>query len=328
MSKVVITGGTGFIGSHIVECFKNNGEDISLITRKEADIRSLEQLIKAFQGADIVIHNAAKASDWGKYKDFFETNVSGTQNVLEACKLNGISKVILTGTCSVYGEEGSPIVKDENSPLKSHYNYFADKIFPCAMNYYRDTKRLARTLAIDYAKKNNIDLIILDPVWVYGEREFNTGFFEYLENAKSGMPFIMGSAKNKFHVIYAKDLAKAYYLAYKADLKGINIFIIGNEKAEYMDKIYETFCNIAGYKKPKNAPKLLMYPIGFIIELFYSVFQIKKPPILTRGRVNMFYDNIEYSIAKAKNVLGFECEHGFEESVKNTVKWYKNGRYL
>lgn len=328
MSKVAITGGTGFIGSHIVEYFKNNGEDISLVTRKEADVRELERLVKAFEGAEVVIHNAARASDWGKYKDFFETNVLGTKNVLEACRVNGISKVILTGTCSVYGEENSPIVKNEESPLNSHYNYFADRIFPCAMNYYRDTKRLARILAIDFAKKNNIDLIILDPVWVYGEKEFNTGFFEYLKNAKLGLPFIMGSAKNKFHVIYAKDLAKAYYLAYKADLKGVNVFIVGNEKAEYMDKIYSTFCSISGYKKPKNAPKFLMYPIGLITELFYSVFHIRKCPVLTRGRINMFYDNIEYSTAKVKNILDFECEHDFEESIRNTVSWYKNGGYL
>lgn len=328
MSKIVITGGTGFIGSHIADYFMGMGEDVRPLGRKDADIRNIGQLTAAFRGADWVIHNAAKASDWGKYDDFYANNVEGTLNVLKACMESGIDNVILTSSCSVYGEEDNKIIKDENSPHDSHYPYFCGKLFPCAMNYYRDTKRDAKIAAIKFCEENNINLTVLEPVWVYGEREFHAGFYEYLVTAKSGLPFIMGSRKNRFHVIYAKDLARAYYLAYKKGLKGINSFIIGNKTAEYMDNIFALFCNEAGFKKPANAPKALFYPIGFAMELFYTLIDAKKPPALTRGRVNMFYDSIEYSVKKAEDVLGFKCEYTLGQGIAGAVKWYKENGYL
>ena len=328
MTKILLTGGTGFIGSHILECFKENGEDIACISRKKADIRNFENLEASFKGADCVIHNAAMASDWGKYSDFYENNITGTMNVLKACSENNIQQLILTSSSAVFGEANCKSIKNEQSDENSHYNYFLDRIFPSAMNYYRDTKKAAKELAEKYAKEHNLNLTIIYPVWVYGEREFGTGFYEYLKTAKEKMPLIMGSKKNKLHLIYAKDLARAYLLAYRADLKGINDFLIGNSNAENMDMVYNLFCEYAGYKKPRNAPKLFMYPIGFFMELLYTVFSVKTPPLLTRARVNMFYDNVEFSIQKAKEKLGFECQYSLETGIKNTVEWYKKEGFL
>ena len=117
MCKIVVTGGAGFIGSHIVEYFQEMGEDIRALTRHDADLRDMDSLLEAFREADCVIHNAAMATDWGRYEDFYNNNVTGTLNVLKACVRNNIGHVIITGSCSVYGEEDCPFVKCENSPL-------------------------------------------------------------------------------------------------------------------------------------------------------------------------------------------------------------------
>lgn len=325
MDKIMITGGTGFIGRHIVEYFSAQGEDIHAVTRSEADIKDYDSLVAAFAGADCVIHNAALAKDWGNCQDFYNTNVIGTRNVIKACRQQGIKRLILTGSCSVYGEENCRVKKDEESPLNSHYHYFLDRIFPCAMNYYRDTKRMAVEMAL---QATGMDITILHPVWVYGEGEFHTGFYEYLKTVQSKLPFIMGSKRNEFHVIYAGDLAKAYYLAYRAKLPGIRSFIIGNEKTARMDQIYTLFCAAAGLKKPANAPKWLFYPLGFFMELWHTVFRIKTVPLLTRGRVNMFYDSIAYDTKKAYQELGFTCDFGLKKGIKQTVKWYQENGYL
>jgi len=320
MCRIVVTGGAGFIGSHIVEYFEEMGEDIKPLTRRDADLRDIESVLDATREVSCVIHNAAMASDWGQYEDFYNNNVTGTLNVLKACVSNNIEHVIITGSCSVYGEEDCPYVKDENSPLHSHYTYSLDKVFPCAMNYYRDTKRIARELAIDFARDNGLCLTIIDPVWVYGERELHV-FYEYLKTARAGIPFSMGSKKNKFHVIYVKELARAYYLAYKAKAEGC--FIIGNKETAGMDEIFSLFCKEAGITKPRNLPKFLAYPAGLIMELLWTIFRAKNPPPLTRGRVNMFYDNIEYSTKKIRDELGFECEYSMQEGIEKTVSWYK-----
>lgn len=338
MSKVLITGATGFIGSHVAETFCEKGIDVGCLVRRESgllnieglpvrlesgDLRDSVSLTKALKGYDSVIHIAAKASDWGAYETFYQTNVEGTLNVLRACVENKISHVIMTSSISVYGEENCTQVKNENSPGKSHYQYFCDKLFPCKMNYYRDTKGLAKEKAIEFAEKWGLNLTILEPVWVYGEREFNTGFFEYLKTAQGGIPFLPGSKQNKFHVIYVKDLARAFYLAYLKKLPGVESVIIGNKETEKMDRIYSLFCEKARVKKPVNIPKYVFYPLGFFWELCCTVLNTRNAPLLTRGRVNMFYDNIEYSIEKAEKLLGFVNEYSIAEGIERTVKWYQ-----
>lgn len=343
MEKVLITGANGFIGSHILEYFLKNKVNVTCLARetskfqyvdskgygiREGDISHPNTLAKSFKNIDVVIHNAAMVKDWGPYKQFYEINVQGTLNVLQACVDNQIKDVIMTGSISSYGEENNPTVKNESSDYNSHYKYFMDGIFPNANNHYRDTKALATQKAIEFANKNGLNLTILEPTWVYGEREFGTGFFEYVQSVKNGMFVVPGSKKNKFHVIYAGDLAKAYFSAYQNKLKGVHRIIIGNKKVDKMSVVFSLFCETAGVTNPKYLPKWSLYPTGFILELLYTIFRSKNPPALSRSRVNMFYDNIEYATEKARDLLGFQNEYTLEEGIKKTVQWYKNNQLL
>lgn len=343
MDKIIITGAAGFIGSNIAGYFCEKGVDIICFVKgnsciknlrnlpvkiKHGDITDIKTLKAAFKNIDFIIHTAALAKDWGKYEEFYEVNVNGTLNVLKVSHHNGVKNVIITGSISSYGEENSQEIKNEEYPFNSHYNYFLDKLFPCKMNYYRDTKALATKEAIKYSTKNELNLTIIEPVWVFGEHEFNTGFYEYLKTVKTGIPFFPGSNKNKFHVIYVRDLARAYFLAYKKRLTGINRILVGNKKSEYMNKIYSIFCRELGVKKPLNLPKPLIYPLGFIMEFIYTICSIKHAPMLTRSRINMFYDNIEYSIMKAEKMLSFVNKYTLEEGIKRTVNWYKDNNLI
>lgn len=340
--KIVITGATGLAGSHIAEYFSAKGLKPFCLLRKESnadflntldvqiiygDINKTEELTECFKGAGIIIHTAAKVSDWGKYDDFYKTNVLGTLNVLRAANHCGIKDVIITGSISCYGEENSQIVKDEEYGYHSHYHYFMDKIFPSGMNFYRDTKAEANIQAINYALENNINLTILEPAWIYGEREFHSGFYDFLKSVKD-FPISLGSKKNKFHSIYARELAKIYFLAYKKRLTGVNKILAVSRKAEYQHKIMDSMCKTAGLKIPKRLPKFLIYPPALLIELFYTLFNFKNPPLISRARVNMFYDNIEYSSSKMIDLLDYSEDYTFEESIANTINWYKNNNYL
>jgi nucleoside-diphosphate-sugar epimerase len=323
MSHVVITGGNGFIGSHITGYFRKKGVDIRHPDSHMLDVRDPAALRAAFRGADTVIHNAALVTDWESRERFFEINVRGTENVLAACLENRVRHVIMTGSCSVFGEENCPAPKDEQSPRNSHYPYFLDRIFPCAINHYRDSKREAASAAIAFAAARAMKLTVLHPVWVYGERELHTGFYTYLKAVRDGIPASMGCMDNLFHVIYAGDLATAYYTAYERHFEGVREYLIGNSEPVRMETLYRLFCAAAGFKKPRNLPKPLVYPLAFLCELFATLVRRQNPPLLTRGRVNMFYDSIAYETGKAARELGFTASTPLEDGIARTVGWYR-----
>jgi nucleoside-diphosphate-sugar epimerase len=343
MNKTLITGATGLTGSHVAEYFLQNNENTVCMVRKSGNIDFLKQinapirygdiidthsLLSAMQDVGTVIHTAAKVADWGDYDKFYETNVIGTINVLRAAYLSGIKDVIITGSISCYGEEDSKKVKDEDCEYASHYKYFMDSIFPSAMNFYRDTKAQANIEAIKYAEEKMMNLTIIEPAWIYGEREFHSGIYDYLKTLKSGLKLMPGSKKNKFHTIYARDLAKIYYLAYKSNLKGIHKILAVDPEPKLQYQLLDALTEEAGLAKPKRIPKSTIYPPAFILEALYKLIGIDTPPPISRARVNIFYDNIEYSCKKAQHLLGFTPDHTFQEGVANTVKWYKENNLL
>jgi len=343
MSKVLLSGASGFIGSHIAELFARENIPLKCLVRTSSNTSFLEQLkVELVYGdlrdgtslkeslidVDFVIHTAGKSSDWGSYQDFYQDNVLGTLNLLKACKQAGITDIVITGSISSYGEEDSPRVKTETSADNSHYPYFMHRIFPSAMNHYRDTKALLTQKACRYAQENGLNLTVLEPAWVYGEREFSSGFYAYLKAVQDGLRYMPGSRRNKFQVIYAPDLAQAYLLAFRKKLTGVNRIIVGNPATASLNEIYTLFCREAGHKPPKLLPKWLVYPIGFGLELFATLTRQKDPPMLSRSRVNMMFDNIEYRAKKAKDLLGFEAKTPLPQGIGNSVRWYQQNGFL
>ncbi|PLX33481.1 MAG: NAD-dependent epimerase [Ignavibacteria bacterium] len=343
MKRIFLTGASGFIGSHIAEYFCKQGVDCSCLVRDarradflrtlpvylvEGDILRPEILTDSLACIDTLVHTAARVSDWGRYDDFYSVNVTGTMNVMRSALHAGVRHVILTGSNASYGEESSPVVKTEDSPYNPHYPYFLDRIFPSGLNHYRDTKALACTEAMEFAARYKMDLTIIEPVWVYGEREMHTGFYEYLKTVKAGTPFFPGSDENRFHTIYVRDLARLFYLAFEARLEGVHRFLACDDDAALQRELFDMFCREAGLALPHSLPKAAVYPLALLMEAAAVLLRRPHSPMLTRAIVNIFYDNIEYSSDKATRVLGFIPEFSRAESIRRTVAWYKEKKLI
>ena len=342
-TKTLLTGATGFIGSHILEVLTAAGVPAVALARPASnlafarglgadirfgDLRDPRSLQAAARGCGQVIHAAAMAGDWGSSDLFHDTNVTGTLNLLEVCRRQGIRNVIMAGSISSYGEEDSSQIKDETFPDRSHYPYFLDPLFPSGMNRYRDSKAAATLQGMAFAREHRLNLTVLEPVWVYGEREFGTGFYAFLKAVQEGQRLMPGSTRNQFHVIYARDLARAFLLATQHPPPGVERLIVGDRAAAPMQRVFSLFCRAADLPEPRRLPKWAAYPVGFGLELFSTLARRKRAPLLTRGRVNMFYDSIQYSAAKAQRLLGFECRYTLEQGIRQTVDWYINNHYL
>ncbi|MDX9760269.1 MAG: NAD-dependent epimerase/dehydratase family protein [Bacteroidota bacterium] len=343
MKRIVITGANGLIGSHVAEYFHARGHRPLCLVRDasragflhvlglevwEADVTQPAQLQAAFTGADTVIHTAGKVGEWGGREDFHRVNVDGTVNVLQTAIASAVDLVIITGSNSCYGEEDSREIKNEESPLQSHYRYFLHRILPSGLNHYRDSKALATVLAREIAERAAANLTIIDPVWVYGEREFRSGFLEYLRTVRSGIPFFPGSEKNRFHTIYARDLAALYYRVASVRPRGVHRFMACDAEAENMRVLLGMFCDAAGLRLPRRLPKSFAYPPALLLEAVAMLFRVRSAPLLTRATVNIFYDNVECSGEKARHVLGFVPTTPREESIRRTINWYRERHLL
>ncbi|NQV01072.1 MAG: hypothetical protein HQ542_00360 [Bacteroidia bacterium] len=95
-----------------------------------------------------------------------------------------------------------------------------------------------------------------------------------------------------------------------------------------MNLIYDLFCREAGVKKPRNIPKWIIYPFALVLESLYVSLRRTSPPLLTRSRVNMFYDSIGFSTDRAEELLGFRNQVDLEAGIHKTVQWYKKNNWI
>jgi len=338
--KVLITGATGFIGSHLTKVFHRN-HDVTVLVRKnsrrdfisrypikflEGDLRDENFLAESLRGFDLLIHAGAKVSDWGEYQDFFETNVLGSLRLIEA--LPDRTRMIYVSSNAVLGEEDCSQAKDEDEPYKPVCPYFLESFLPSGMNHYRLSKTIAEQMILHKAEIKKIDLTVIRPVWVFGPLEFHAGPYEYCKTLLSGIPVMPGSSKNRFHCIFVEDLAKLVLCVAEKQRQGIFVYNAGNPEIPLMEEYWELFSKALGTSKPHIFHPFLLYPLAIFLEIIWTLFKAKKPPLFTRARLYMFHANNVYSVEKIRSDFGFEAFTPFSRAVRKTVRWWRMNKFL
>ncbi|MCX6746819.1 MAG: NAD(P)-dependent oxidoreductase [Candidatus Pacearchaeota archaeon] len=330
---ILITGASGFIGSHLAEELTKRKEKVRVLVRNlneigyihdfskeirnkieivEGDLLDKTSLIKALKGTNKVFHLAAISRPMNIPKQkYFDVNLYGTRNLLEACKKQKIKKIIHVSSMSVFG-----FSRDRNSLTEN-----SSKL---PVSYYGESKKQGEELAIDFCKKNKIKLIVVRPPMVFGPRDsqflrlfklIDTGFFPLLKK---------GQAKLEF--CYVKNLVNGILLAdkYGKNLESYNI----SDGETYTIK--EVFGKIAEAENKKLFP--ISIPVwsvkasGLIIEKVFLIFK-KKAPFNSGTAEWMSKDNV-IDISKAKKKLKYKRLIPLEEGIKETVEWYKARRLL
>ena len=235
--KALVTGGAGFIGSHIVERLVEMGvetvviDDLSMGRRENVsnkarlvvgDILSQDDISKAMRGVDIVFHNAAKVSIRNSFKDVdsdAKINIIGTLNVLKAMAKNKAKKIVYASSMAVYGKNPLPIKE-------------AGMLEP--ISPYGIGKLASEKYCMLMGRANNFDAVILRYFNTYGPRQTFTPYVgvitifikQLLENRS---PVIFGDGKQTRDFIYVKDVAKANISAMLKDT-GSYILNVGTGK--------------------------------------------------------------------------------------------------
>jgi len=329
--KVLVTGGGGFIGKAIVRRLLREMADVRSFSRKkyseletlgvdqiQGDIRDAEAVNRACNDVDIVFHTAAKIQLWGDYRDFFETNVIGTENIIQACRKRGIQYLVYTSSPSVvYHGREDVLGVDESAPYPEHYH-----------THYQKTKSMAEQRIVK-ASRNSLRTVALRPHLVLGpgDMQLIPRFIKWSKNLR-----ILGDGNNQIDWTFLDNAAHAHVLAAEKlitnqSIAGKIYFISQGQPInawELLNHILES----AG-KEPitKNFSKDAAYFMGWLFEKVYMLFRIKSEPRITRATATELARNSWFDISAAKTELGYAPEVTSEEGLERLKKWLQGNQH-
>jgi len=309
LSKALVTGGAGFIGSHLVDTLVKEGCDVVVlddlsagslsnlkhvkdkITFYKGNIQDQKILMKAAENCEVIFHQAAIVSVTKTVDnpvDSAHTNDLGTLLVLESARQNKVKRVVLASSCAVYGDD--PLLpKHENMP-------------PKPMSPYAVQKLTGELYARIYYDLYGLETVCLRYFNVYGPRQDPSSPYSgvisiFMTKAVSKKsPVIYGDGKQYRDFVFVKDVVKSNLLAATAEDAAGQTFNIGIGKNVSINTLWDMICLLSGLN----------------IEPEY------RPP-----RPGDILESVA-SIEQAKLAMGFEADYSFEKGLEITFKWYKD----
>lgn len=325
--KILVTGGGGFLGKAIVRRLVKRGNHVCSFSRQlypelsslqvlqiQGDISDKQKVEKALKDIDTVFHVAAKAGVWGDYFKYFQTNVTGTENVISACKKNGVKRLIYTSSPSVVFDGTDMEGVDESAPYAKQFH-----------THYPKTKAIAEQLVVKAADER-LKVIILRPHLIWGPGD-NHLVPRIIKRAKRLVR--VGNGKNLVDTIFIDNAAHAHILA--ADSLSENpqlsgrIYFVSQDEPVLLWEIINSILKAAGLEPVnKSMSKKAAWLIGFFLELIYKSLAVQKEPPMTRFVANELATSHWFNISAAKNDLGYRPLISTKDGIERLERWLKN----
>jgi len=325
--KALVTGATGFIGSHLVEALVQRGAQVRCLVRNKSDLgwvkdlpielvvgdcREKNSLKQGVKDVDQVFHLAG-ATTAVREKTYFEVNALGTENLVQACIENNtrLEKFIYLSSQAAAGPCRSGGKKKESDPCKP-------------VSPYGKSKLLGEELALSHS--HELPLLILRPCAVYGPGD--KGFYTLFKCLSKGIEPCLSDHDQHISMCYVQDLIRAILLAAEAQTETGEIFFLSDGQDYRMAKIGETFAQALEINALRlRLPKRMLFGMAFFAECFSRASG--KPSIMSRGKVEeMIRKNWLCDITKARALLGFEPRISLARGAELAVAWYRKENWL
>jgi len=320
----LVTGGAGFVGSHLVDLLLKRGYHVRCFTRRDSDLQFVPKkkvevvygdvlekasLERALKGVNYVFHLAAIQHKHATEEEFFLVNATGTQNLLEACCQceNSLAKVIHISSISAVGPRNSPERLTEESPCMP-------------IDSYGMSKLEGEKIALAYTSK--IPLTILRPPLVFGPRDRNPiTVLPYMKMVNRGFYLTRRSGLRFQSIIYVNDLAAGLIKAAETNDTDGRIYMLCNEEPTTSDEI----CRLTAEALDK---KVLRIAVPSILlkarNLFKESLRQKAKQCSTTGRSASIGEPLHWvcDSTKALQEFGFKPKYSLCEGVRETARWY------
>ena len=313
--KILLTGGCGFIGSHLTEYLVKKGHKLTVFDKYNStgsigwlensdikkdvefilgDVRDFDLINKTSKNKNCILHLAALIGIPYSYSSplaYLRTNVEGTYNILEAVKNNNIEQCIITSTSEVYGSAKKTKISEQH-PIIGQSPYAASKIG-------------ADQLALSYNKSFDLPIKLIRPFNTFGPRQslraiIPTIVTQLIKNSKS---VVLGNTYPLRDFTYIEDLCRAYEIMMKIKCFG-EIINIGSGKSISINELALMIMDINNSKK-----------------------KIKKTNERKRVK-NSEVNNLRCDNTKALRMLNWKPKCSFNQSIKKTIDWYTKNYYL
>ncbi|MCX6556714.1 MAG: NAD-dependent epimerase/dehydratase family protein [Candidatus Aminicenantes bacterium] len=319
----LVTGASGFIGSHLIRALKTEGFEVRALVHKTplaetpgvssvvGDIQDAEALAKAMANVDIVFHLAAAVgSVVSKAQAYREINVNGTRAVLVTARKSGVKRVVHFSSIGVLGAIAAGEIADEEYP-------------PAPRTLYDRTKFAAEEAAC-LAAADGIDVVIVRPGWVYGPGDRRT--FKFINAVCCRRFALVAGAKARQTPVYIDDLIAGVLLAAQKGQTGMIYHLAGDEilTAAEMTRIVATACGVPcpHFQLPKSFALVAAYCLEKVFAL------VKKEAPLNRGKLAFFLDSKAMSSTRAKKELAYAPRIDFSDGIARAIAWYRKNGWL
>jgi 2-alkyl-3-oxoalkanoate reductase len=329
-AKVLVTGGTGFLGSHLVNRLVREGHRVRVLARRMnrlehlprnveiayGDLRDRVSLSRAMEGIEFVYH--AGAAMGGGFEEFEESTIRGTKWMLELSLAAGVKRFIHISSLTVYEMSGWK----RNSVIDESCPYPKD---PRKVGPYAFSKVEAERLVSDYQSRG-LPTVIVRPGIIYGPR--GKVMFPHIGyNLPGNFFMLVGRGSNLLPLTYIDNTVDAILIAAENDRAVGQAFTIVDDEIEITQKQYlKRYLEATG-----DRWRVLPVPIGFILlpvsvlELAGKIGLVKGKHLPSRYSMAVKYCSLRYSSSKARKELNWQPKVGLEEGLRRTFGWYVRG---
>lgn len=324
----LVTGGGGFLGKAIVSRLLDMDYEVSSFSRRKypelekmgvrtirGDISDKDAVKRAFRDIDVVFHNAAKVGVWGRYEDYYNINVRGTENVVDACRRNGVDRLIFTSSPSVIFDGSDMEGVDESVPYPAKHR-----------THYSATKALGER-AILSANDDDLWTLVLRPHLIWGPGDNNL-FPKVIKSAREGKLRRIGDGSKLVDTVYVDNAAHAHVLAAAAlrdnpGSRGRPYFISNGEPRNVWDIINDVL-RIAGVPlvKASVSKRVALISAG-LLEYKHRFFRLKGEPRITRFLVEELSTSHYFDISAARKELSYEPLISMDEGLDRLKIWFE-----
>jgi nucleoside-diphosphate-sugar epimerase len=323
---VLVTGGGGFLGGAIVRLLVARGDSVRSFSRSryprldamgvdqvQGDLADAQALQTACQGVDLVFHVAAIPGVWGPYDVFYQTNVVGTENIIQACRDNGIGRLVYTSSPSVVFDGRDMEGGDESLPYPSAYQ-----------THYPRTKAMAER-RVRRAEGGRLRTIALRPhlIWGPGDNHLVPRIIQRARRLRR-----VGDGQNKVDTIYVDNAAHAHLLAaeklaLRPELSGRAYFISQDAPIPLWDMVNAILVAADLPPVTRTLSVASARRAGAVLEWLYRTFRLPGEPQMTRFLAEELSTSHWFDIRAAKEDLGYRPLISTEEGLDRLRRWLR-----